>query len=404
MFIIKLIELKNKKLKNGTIKLLGLFLFISISYFGCSQTSDLRKPLFWKIDEKQVLNYDLKQHTQGINITPETEFSSPEKAILESTLDTVYAHYNTNYMSAAVFIPGKGLWKGIRTGKNLTKSDLFVNPKFHAASIGKLFTSVIILQLIEEGKISLNDRITKWFPDIYPGENITIQNLLHHTSGIPSFDMLKDYKRQKYYTDLELISLVRNYDLNFKPGTYYSYCNTGYVLLGMIAEKITGKNYASLLRERIIDPAGLKETEVISNLNPDLLKLRGNRSGAIIENNENYANPHAAGAVITTPGDLVIFLSSLFSGKQCKDISVKSLFTGMNLIGTNPNVYYGKGITVIKDTPSGDYIGHSGGFPGFLSALYFQPDKNIFVCVMTNDDGKPVEPAMFKMAECFGKK
>ncbi len=123
----------------------------------------------------------------------------------------------------------------------------------------------------------------------------------------------------------------------------------------------------------------------------------------VLTKTENYANPFAAGSIIATPKDLILFFQALMNSRLLSQDSLQTMFSDMNLTTVKQSVYYGKGILAAIGTPVGDIIGHTGGIIGFGAALYYHPKENIFVCVMMNDDIKPVDPAMFRLMEAMMK-
>ena len=141
---------------------------------------------------------------------------------------------------------------------------------FWIASIGKQFTAVAILQLMEQGKLSLRDEITKFIPD-YPtqGNKITIEHLLTHTSGIPTYSGMEDPEKKLAFdcTPTEVIDFFKNLPMRFAPGTKWEYSNSGYFLLGYIIEIITGKPYAEYLEENFFRPLGMINSRFASNKN-----------------------------------------------------------------------------------------------------------------------------------------
>jgi CubicO group peptidase (beta-lactamase class C family) len=260
---------------------------------------------------------------------------------------------------------------------------------------------VAIFSLIEEGRLSLKSPIAQWFPNMRQAENITINHLLTHTSGIVSYDNLEEKESVKfsYRSPKKILSTVKNKKLLFQPGKHYSYSNTGYLMLGIVIEQITGKSYEEAVQEYIINRINLHETDALTVKTLNKLIVRGHHHGNVLTETEHYANPFAAGAIIATPKDLIFFLQALMNGRLISQDSIQKMFTDMNLTTEIQRVYYGKGIVTAVETPIGEIIGHTGSTRGFCAALYYHPEKNIFVCVMMNDDIRSVEPAMFTLME-----
>ena len=137
--------------------------------------------------------------------------------------------------------------------------------KFRLGSITKQFTATLILQLVEQGKVKLDGKLTDYLPDYRKdtGQKITIHNLLTHTSGVPNYTALPGFFQNVSRNPYEVKEFVTKYasgDLEFEPGTKFNYSNSGYFLLGAVVEKVTGKPYEQVLKENIFDPAGMKNT------------------------------------------------------------------------------------------------------------------------------------------------
>jgi D-alanyl-D-alanine carboxypeptidase len=331
-------------------------------------------------------------------------FKQDEIHVLEETLDKIIMKTEAKGISAAVGMPDRGMWFAARgTTGNKSKREITPDLKFYAGSIGKIFTAVVILKLIEEGRLSLESPVEEWFPEISQASHITINHLLTHTSGIPSFENVKEYQARKdrYHNPEEILLYINKKKLLFEPGKHYAYSNTGYVMLGIAIERITGRSYKEAIEEHIIRRVKLHETEVITEQTLKKLIVKGHHHGNVITKAEHYANPFAAGAIIATPKDLILFFQALMNGRLLSQDSLQKMFSDMNLTTVTQSVYYGKGIVAAIETPIGDIIGHTGGIRGFGAALYYHPKENIFVCVMMNDDIKPIDPAMFRFMEAM---
>ncbi|MDY6845458.1 MAG: serine hydrolase domain-containing protein, partial [Thermodesulfobacteriota bacterium] len=159
----------------------------------------------------------------------------------------------------------------------------------------------------------------------------------------------------------------------------------------------TGKSYKETVEHYIIDKINLHETDVIASESLKNLIVRGHHKGNVLTETENYVIPFAAGSIIATPKDLIIFLQTLMNGNLLSRDSLQKMFSDMNIMTVKQTTYYGRGIVAALGTPIGNIIGHTGGIRGFGASLFYHPEKNIFVCVMMNDDIKAVDPAMFKL-------
>ncbi|MCY9543513.1 beta-lactamase family protein [Paenibacillus alvei] len=260
-------------------------------------------------------------------------------------------------------------------------SDRKMDPEFHfrIGSITKTFVATVMLQLAEEKKLSLDDSVEKWLPGVvqgngHNGNNITIRQLLNHTSGIGEYTSLDFVNRAvenpyRTYSADELIRLGMEQKPQFEPGKKWSYTNTNYVLAGAIIQKVTGKTYSDNIEERIINKLGLKGTSVAgaqSSL-PDphargYVELEDKQYIDITELNPSLTS--AAGDMISTAKDLNVFFSALLGGKLLSQESLKQMLDGVE----TPFGRYGLGIYEITKRADGESVwGHSGGIHGFRS-------------------------------------
>jgi D-alanyl-D-alanine carboxypeptidase len=301
-------------------------------------------------------------------------------------------------LSIAIGIPGKGFWQSA-IGESGTTTPLNVNTEFHALSLGKVFTSALVLKLIENGKININDTIYKWFPQCPRAKEITICNLLNHTSGIQTYEALYEFAlERKLFSQEELIEMAFNYPIKNNPNTYYSYSNTGYVMLGIIMEKVTGLSLEQLFDTYYIAPLKLKNTHVVTKNNLDMIDIRGYDKDAL-SSTSKWPLTYAAGPIITTPTDALILYNYLFSGNFLSDESIRLMVSEMNIWLYSPNAYYGKGISLFKDLPSGNYLGHTGGHDTFRTCIYYNMENKVFISIFSNTNVYEIETAMFYMTE-----
>lgn len=262
--------------------------------------------------------------------------------------------------------------------------------KFRIGSITKQFTATLILQLVEEGKLKLDGKITDYLTDYRKdtGERVTIHHLLNHTSGIPSYTSRPDFRTaimRNPYKVADFVKQLTSGDLEFEPGSKFSYNNSGYVLLGAIIEKVTGKSYETVLTERILKPLGMTNSGY-DNTSPLLAK----RASGYEKRPSGYVNapyldmtlPYAAGSLYSTVEDLYKWDQALHEGKILSAESRKLMFTpGLS--------NYGYGIRITDETIGKSelktkIIGHGGGINGFNSLLTRAVDKGQTVVILDN--------------------
>jgi len=265
-----------------------------------------------------------------------------------------------------------------------------VDNVFWVASIGKQFTAVAILQLMEQGKLNLQDEITKFIPD-YPtqGNKITIEHLLTHTSGIHNFSGMADPEKKLALdcTPNEVIDFFKNLPMRFTPGAKWEYSNSGYFLLGYIIEKITGKPYSEYLNENFFKPLGMS-----NSLYANDIKIIKNRVGAYtlgdngFENSQarNITHVYSAGAIQSTVEDFFKWHQAVHSHKLIKKESLDKALSRYKLTdGKETDYGFGWRLGYVYDSPS---IWHGGLITGFGTMEIYLPKEDVFVVVFSNCD------------------
>jgi D-alanyl-D-alanine carboxypeptidase len=257
--------------------------------------------------------------------------------------------------------------------------------KFRIGSITKQFTATGILQLVEAGKLSVDDPVSKYYPDAPPGWNsITIRHLLTHTSGIPSFTGIPHFFEGQARLDRtpeEIIKLTQDKPLEFAPGSKYSYDNTGYVILGYIIERLSGERYADYVQHHIFDPLGMKSSgyDVSETIIPK-------RAAGYSRDKDQYINarfismtePYAAGALYATVGDMLAWDQALYTTKILTPASLQAMFTDYG---------HGYGFGWVIGTQYGHRrVLHAGGVNGFITRFDRYPEDNLTVLVFSNED------------------
>src|SRR5580765_8282978 len=258
--------------------------------------------------------------------------------------------------------------------------------KFRLGSITKQFTAASILLLEERGKLKLEDPIKMYVPDAPSAwDRITIFNLLTHTSGIPNFTSLAEYKTLQLSDSppAKTIATVRDRPLDFFPGEKMSYSNSGYVLLGYVIEKITGASYEQFVRDNIFTPLGMKDSGYDSN--SAIIERRAAGYSPLPRDpiNAGYVHmsiPHAAGALYSTTEDLLRWEQGLFGGKVVSATSLAKMTTPFKSD-------YAFGVMV--QTVSGrKVVQHGGGIEGFNTFLAYYLDDKLTVAVLANLNGE----------------
>ncbi|WP_051933508.1 serine hydrolase [Massilia sp. BSC265] len=263
---------------------------------------------------------------------------------------------------------------------------------FRIGSTTKLFTATAVMLLVDEGRLALDAPVKRYLPEAPPHwDKVTIEHLLSHTSGIPNLSMDSGYYRttaRLEHTLEELVAPVRDRPLDFAPGTKFAYNNTGYNLLGMVIEKVSGEGFFAFLDRRIIQPLGLKHTREGSDqqLIPGLVsgyrgdKQRGPAPAMLLAN----SNLHAAGGLVSTVDDLAAFMLGLQSGKLVSPKGVQRMNTE-HLLPDGKATGYGLG-TWLRKLNGKRLVGHGGYILNFYSQLEMDIDSGIVAVTLHNGD------------------
>lgn len=263
---------------------------------------------------------------------------------------------------------------------------------FQSGSVGKQFTAFAIMQLVEDGKISLDDPISKYFPGA-PAEwnKVTVRHLLTHTGGWASYPKGFDFRAD--YTEDSLYKIISQIPFEFAPGERHQYSNIGYVTLGLLISKVTGKFYGNLLKERVFTPLGMTTARIITEA--DIVPNRA--AGYWLDNGElknqqwvsSTINTTADGSLYLTVLDMAKWEAALNAGKLLKKESYRVMWSPVKLNNgkTHP---YGFGWAI--DSLNGKLIiEHGGTWQGFESVIKRYPEKRAAVVVFANLRGTNVD-------------
>lgn len=266
---------------------------------------------------------------------------------------------------------------------------------FEIGSVTKQFTATAVLMLVEEGKLALNDDVRKFIPE-FPdkGAVVTIEHLLTHTSGVPSYTELPAWLKlwRQDMTPSEILALTRDLPLEFTPGTKFKYDNTGYTMLGMVIEKVSGMSYADFISKRIFEPCGMrnsvygsKEALVANRAFGYSKDERGWRNAAYL----SMTQPYAAGSLMSSVDDLAAWDRAVSAGKLLSKASWDRAFTPYRLPnGESTNYGYG---WVTETFENRKVIRHNGGISGYVSEVLRIPEEGLYVALLTNSDTPPVD-------------
>lgn len=275
--------------------------------------------------------------------------------------------------------------------------------RYRIGSITKTFTATMIMQLVEEKKMTLDTHLDKYFPAIPNAAQITIEMMLRHRSGIYNFTDEEAYWKTNTQprTRAEMLAIFEKHKPVFAPGAQSAYCNTNYVLLGYIIEDITQRSYEQNLEERILSRIGLKNTRYAAqSFGGKIDPVRGETYSYTfgkhwekqIENDLSQIG--AAGAIVSTPGDVTAFMNALLGGKL---VSRESLQNMTNIVDG-----FGIGLMRILFFQHTSY-GHTGGIDGFQSMVAYFPDDSLIATVCSNGVEYPLNDIVIAMVNSYYK-
>ena len=263
---------------------------------------------------------------------------------------------------------------------------------YQIGSITKQFTSAAIMKLVEQGRIKLEDDLSKYVPQFpLQGRKVSIRQLLNHTSGIHSYTSSREWPKTwgDEMSPDAIVKFVAADTFDFAPGTRYRYNNTGYVLLGMVIEKASGQTYARYLDAQFFKPLGLRQSSYCPSKTSDptfALGYSKGPSGRVRAQFLHMSHPFSAGALCSTVGDFAKWQRALDGGKAVSPASY-ALMSTADTLNDGRRINYGFGLApgVFNGHKT---VSHTGGIPGFASAATYVPDDSLGIVVFTNFDGE----------------
>jgi D-alanyl-D-alanine carboxypeptidase len=318
---------------------------------------------------------------------------------LTATLDSAMrAAYPSDQPGAAAIVVKDGQVL-LRAGYGMAdlEQGIAIRPEhvFRLGSITKQYTGAAILMLVQEGRLTLDDPLTRFFPEWPGGERVTVRQLLGHTSGIRSYTGMPEW-RPTARTDLsisELIATFRDQPFDFDPGESWRYNNSGYVLLGAIIEQLSGASYADFVRARIFEPLGMTGSSYgdAARITPNRIPGYSRRDGEVVNADFiSMTHPHAAGALLSTVDDLARWDAAITAGELLGEAGWRQAMTPI-LLNDGRSTGYAAGWALGR---LGSYTTaeHGGGIPGFSTNAIRVPEAGLFVAVLTNSDNPVADP------------
>jgi CubicO group peptidase (beta-lactamase class C family)/peptidoglycan/LPS O-acetylase OafA/YrhL len=335
------------------------------------------------------------------------EFDPELAAVLQRILDQTVADGYIPGAVLSVSVPGMPPWSGA-SGIANRKTGQPIEPatRVRIASISKVFTAALILQLVEDGLIELDAPVATWFPDLLPNaDKVTVRHLLSHTSGL--YDYLEDrnfvnraYRQpDRAWAPREMVDYAAGFPAAFRPGAKgaWDYSSTNYVILGMIAEQVTGNSLGQEMRRRIFEPLELKQT-FFAPEEPVQGEQAHGYSNAIDQTNAPMSIVFATASIVSTTDDVRRFIEALFDGRVLapETLDLMKSFVGGKGQYNMPNLEYGLGVMrnrlPVGAGPDGRprpaeasrVMGHIGGFGGFRAAVWSAPESGITIALGIN--------------------
>lgn len=340
-----------------------------------------------------------------IGVIGSSSASAQGRAALIQRLDSlaggeVRANRSVGIVAAALTGKDTLLFKAYGKADVEGNAPMTVGTMIPIGSVTKQFTAAAILQLRDQRKLSLDDAVTKWLPELNTGNRVTLRHLLAHTAGITDLGEMQELRaiqlmRNATVTRDSVYKVISRYPPAFAAGTMEIYSNTGYWLLGRIVEKASGVTYEEYVEKRIFAPLGMSRSMYCDNSK----QVANRANGYAIRNGVSSRVPdivhtgtYAAGAICSTAGDMIAWLQALHGGKVLSPKSYAELIAPAKL-DDGTSLRYGMGTTVAEDSHGLRYLGHGGGGFGFSSETRWYPDAQLAVVVLTNSEPDAITAA-----------
>jgi D-alanyl-D-alanine carboxypeptidase len=343
--------------------------------------------------------------------TPSAHLDAAKTKALQTALNGIRSSGKYPGTSAAVFFPDGSIWTGVSGAAVVGKTSLTTDTLFSAGSISKTFVAALVGRLAAAGTIGLDDPLSKYVPDFPNAANITVRQLLNHTSGIDDlFDYSGTlgpailYRPTATWTPAQVFA--RLLGPKFKPGANYYYSNTNYILLGLVIEKATGQTVAALVRSEFLTPLGLTHTYLQTEETAVGPKAHGyctgagptcggiataastawdNFAGTMLPFTSEATAVGFAGAYVSTASDLAIWANALYGGTILDDATLASMVDISQTAGLKTKPKYPYGLGFEQASIAGQLAwGHRGNLDGFWSAMEYLPAQHLTVVVLAN--------------------
>ena len=327
-------------------------------------------------------------------LAEEKQFSSEMKEKLQAKMESLIKEINAPGFNVGIWIPGEGEWQNsFGVADKETAEKMSLDNHFRIGSITKTFVITAVLQLVDKGDISLDDKISKYIDNVPNGDKITIRQLANMTSGLANYSEDEEWVKKVIYTKndrnvptSELLEVAFKLPPTFAPGKGWHYSNTNTVLLGQVIEKVSGLSLDKYLQENIFTPLALENTSFPLDEKMPSPYAHGYTKQTLDEkeadatfNNPSWTN--AAGQMVSTFADLKIWAKALGTGALLSEDAFKERLTWVTLPPNTAKRKYGLGV----GSNSG-WINHTGSLPGYNCIVAYLPEKQAVFVVMINSD------------------
>jgi D-alanyl-D-alanine carboxypeptidase len=339
---------------------------------------------------------------------PTTAFPPQTEAALQSILDKHLATNGAPGAIVGVWVPDRGVWVRAQGVADLeTGAPLHVGDSVRIGSITKTFVATVVLQLADEGRLTLDDTLGSYVPGMLHGEQITVRHLLAMTSGIANFvedpQFAEAYQADPLmpFSPQAAIEIAQHHPADFAPGAGFYYSETNYFLLGLIVEHVTGLPVSGAIQQRILDPLSLTSSALPGNPNMPgpfsrgYAPVSGQRLEDVTRANPNV--PWAAGGMVSNLHDLSVWAKALATGELLSPEMQAQRLQWTAIPGGEPlDARYGLGILSMAG-----FLGHNGGIPGYSSIAMYLPEADTTIVVLVNKstlDGGPADVLFYDIA------
>lgn len=317
-----------------------------------------------------------KSKTKDIVITKDLGKSEINTTKIDDFLNYI-AKNKQNIGSVAIFKDGKEIYQKNFGQEQLTHVKWNSETGYQIGSISKLVTAVMLMQLEEKGKLNLNDKLSKYYPDVPNADKITLEQMMNHTSGLG--DYVGGWLLEKSVGDKAILDTIKKHGVEFQPGEKVRYSNSGYYLLSRILEKVAKKPYNILLKENITDKANMKNTFSVLDNPKNIFKSYENTSGKWIEAKDfDFHNCIGLGDISSTMQDMNLFINALFNYKFVKKETLQKMLP-------KEGDDFGLGMMKVPFYNKISY-GHGGDTTGTHSLVSYSPTEKYSVAIVVNGE------------------